>query len=117
MHEAELLVKQIVPVVKHEDTDQVHCGPGPFSMAGADMVSDMLCGAGFDRVRFERYDIRRRKAQAAGGGRAARGAPAAPAGRRRLGGFQHLDRQREERFSLTTARSMAAAARRHCAGV
>jgi ubiquinone/menaquinone biosynthesis C-methylase UbiE len=56
VHQAELRVKQIVPVVKHEDTDQVHCGPGPFSMAGADMVSDMLRAAGFDRVQFERYD-------------------------------------------------------------
>jgi ubiquinone/menaquinone biosynthesis C-methylase UbiE len=56
VHEAELRVRALVPAVKHEDTDQVHCGPGPFSMAGADMVSDMLRGAGFDRVRFERYD-------------------------------------------------------------
>ena len=56
IHEAELRVKEIVPVVSHEETDQVHCGPGPFSMAGADMVSDMLGIAGFDRIAFERYD-------------------------------------------------------------
>ncbi len=56
MHEAELAVKHIVPVVSHEETDQVHCGPGPFSMAGADVVSDMLRIAGFERVGFERYD-------------------------------------------------------------
>ena len=56
VHEAELRVKQIVPVVSHEETAQVHCGPGPFSMAGADMVSDMLKIAGYDRVAFERYD-------------------------------------------------------------
>jgi ubiquinone/menaquinone biosynthesis C-methylase UbiE len=56
LHEAELRVKEIVPMVSHEDTDQVHCGPGPFSMAGPDMVSDMLRGAGYERVRFERYD-------------------------------------------------------------
>jgi ubiquinone/menaquinone biosynthesis C-methylase UbiE len=56
VHEAELRVKEIVPVVSHEDTDQVHCGPGPFSMAGPDMVSDMLRIAGFDRIAFERYD-------------------------------------------------------------
>jgi len=49
-------VKEIVPVVSHEDTDEVHCGPGPFSMAGPDMVSDMLKSAGFDRVVFQRYD-------------------------------------------------------------
>jgi SAM-dependent methyltransferase len=56
IHEAELRVKEIVPVVSHEETDQVHCGPGPFSMAGADMVSDMLKIAGYDRIAFERYD-------------------------------------------------------------
>ena len=56
IHEAELVVKAIVPVVSHDQTDQVHCGPGPFSMAGPDMVSDMLRGAGFERISFERYD-------------------------------------------------------------
>jgi ubiquinone/menaquinone biosynthesis C-methylase UbiE len=56
LHEAELRVKEIVPVVSHEDTDQVHCGPGPFSMSGPDMVSGMLRGAGFERIRFERFD-------------------------------------------------------------
>jgi len=56
VHEAELRVKEIVPVVSHEETTQVHCGPGPFSMAGPDMVSDMLKIAGYDRVAFERYD-------------------------------------------------------------
>jgi ubiquinone/menaquinone biosynthesis C-methylase UbiE len=55
-HEPELLVKEIVPVVSHDQTDQVHCGPGPFSMAGPDMVSEMLRGAGFDRIGFARYD-------------------------------------------------------------
>jgi ubiquinone/menaquinone biosynthesis C-methylase UbiE len=56
VHEAELCVRKIVPVVAHEDTDEVHCGPGPFSMAGADMVSAMLRGAGFERIAFERFD-------------------------------------------------------------
>lgn len=56
IHDAEERVKEIVPVVSHEETDQVHCGPGPFSMAGADMVSDMLRIAGFEGIRFERYD-------------------------------------------------------------
>lgn len=56
LHEAELRVKELVPVVSHEETDQVHCGPGPFSMSGPDMVSTMLRGAGFDRIAFERYD-------------------------------------------------------------
>jgi SAM-dependent methyltransferase len=56
LHDAELCVKAIVPVVSHEDTDQVHCGPGPFSMAGPDMVSDLLRAAGYDHVTFERFD-------------------------------------------------------------
>jgi ubiquinone/menaquinone biosynthesis C-methylase UbiE len=56
LHEAERCVKAIVPVVSHEETDQVHCGPGPFSMAGADLVSRMLRAAGFERIAFERHD-------------------------------------------------------------
>lgn len=56
LHEAELRVRDLLPVVSHEETDAVHCGPGPFSMAGADMVSTMLRSAGFERIAFERYD-------------------------------------------------------------
>ncbi len=56
LHEAELRVRELVPVVSHEETDQVHCGPGPFSMSGPDMVSSMLRGAGYDRIAFERFD-------------------------------------------------------------
>ncbi len=56
VHDAELCVKQIVPVVSHEDTDQVHCGPGPFSMADANVVSDLLRSAGYERIAFERHD-------------------------------------------------------------
>ncbi len=56
LHDAELCVRELVPVVSHEDTDQVHCGPGPFSMAGPDMVSGLLRSAGYTRIAFERYD-------------------------------------------------------------
>jgi ubiquinone/menaquinone biosynthesis C-methylase UbiE len=56
VHDAETLVKGIVPVVRPEDTEEVHCGPGPFSMTSADTVSDMLRSAGFDRIAFERFD-------------------------------------------------------------
>ena len=56
VHEAEQCVRKFVPVVSHEDTDEVHCGSGPFSMAGADMVSEMLRIAGYDRISFERFD-------------------------------------------------------------
>ena len=56
LHEAELRVREIVPVTSHEDTTEVHCGPGPFSMSGADMVSSMLKSAGFTGITFERFD-------------------------------------------------------------
>ncbi|MEX1993520.1 MAG: class I SAM-dependent methyltransferase [Steroidobacteraceae bacterium] len=56
VHEAELRVREIVPVVSHEDANQVHCGPGPFSMAGPDMVSAMMKSAGFAGITFERFD-------------------------------------------------------------
>lgn len=56
LYEAELRVKDIVPVMSHEETEQVHCGPGPFSMAGPDMVSSMMRAAGFERITFERFD-------------------------------------------------------------
>jgi ubiquinone/menaquinone biosynthesis C-methylase UbiE len=56
LHDAELRVREIVPVVSHEATDQVHCGPGPFSMAGPDMVSSMLKSAGYGHITFERFD-------------------------------------------------------------
>jgi len=56
LHDAELTVRGLVPVVSHEDTDQVHCGPGPFSMSGPDMVSTMLRSAGYHRIGFERFD-------------------------------------------------------------
>lgn len=52
VHEAELRVKQIVPVVAHEDTDEVHCGLWPFSMSEPDMVSDMLRAAGYECIAF-----------------------------------------------------------------
>jgi SAM-dependent methyltransferase len=54
MHAAELKVRAIVP--EPEETDEPTCGPGPFSMAGPDMVSDQLRAAGFGRPTFERFD-------------------------------------------------------------
>ncbi|HSS66130.1 MAG TPA: class I SAM-dependent methyltransferase [Gammaproteobacteria bacterium] len=56
LFEAEQRVRGIVPVISHEDTDEVHCGPGPFSMAEPDMVSAMMKGVGYDRITFERFD-------------------------------------------------------------
>jgi ubiquinone/menaquinone biosynthesis C-methylase UbiE len=57
IHAAELRVRELVPVVSHEETDQVHCGPGPFSMSGPDLVSNLFLSAGFRDVVFERYDV------------------------------------------------------------
>jgi ubiquinone/menaquinone biosynthesis C-methylase UbiE len=57
LYAAERAVRELVPVVSHEETNQVHCGPGPFSMAGADVVSDLLVASGFCDVTFERYDV------------------------------------------------------------
>jgi ubiquinone/menaquinone biosynthesis C-methylase UbiE len=56
LYEAEVCVKGIVPVISHDDTDAVHCGPGPFSMSGPDMVSEMLKVTGWHRISFERFD-------------------------------------------------------------
>ena len=56
LHDAELRVREIVPVLSHEETNEVHCGPGPFSMAGPDMVSSMIKAAGFEGITFERFD-------------------------------------------------------------
>ncbi|HEX2655537.1 MAG TPA: class I SAM-dependent methyltransferase [Xanthobacteraceae bacterium] len=56
LHKAELCVKQIVPVIKPEDTNEVHCGPGPFSMANQEMVTDILRSAGYEQIDFSRYD-------------------------------------------------------------
>jgi len=54
--DAELRVRELVPVASNEDTDQVHCGSEPFSMAGPDMVSSLLRSAGYNRIAFERFD-------------------------------------------------------------
>jgi ubiquinone/menaquinone biosynthesis C-methylase UbiE len=56
LYDAEMKVREIVPVVSHEETSEVHCGPGPFSMSGPDMVSGMLKAAGFVGITFERFD-------------------------------------------------------------
>ena len=53
-HTAELAVREIIPPVEHGN--EPTCGPGPFSMAGADTVSAQLLAAGFMDVGFERFD-------------------------------------------------------------
>jgi SAM-dependent methyltransferase len=55
LHRAETVVDEFLE--EPEETDEPRCGPGPFSMADADTVSDILIGAGFEDVAFERCDL------------------------------------------------------------
>jgi ubiquinone/menaquinone biosynthesis C-methylase UbiE len=54
--EAERAVRTILPAVDPEASDHVHCGPGPFSMASADLVSDLMKAALFSRIELQRTD-------------------------------------------------------------
>jgi SAM-dependent methyltransferase len=51
---AEPIAKALLP--EPIESDLPTCGPGPFAMAGADVVSDQLLKAGFRRIRLERYE-------------------------------------------------------------
>lgn len=52
---AELVVEEYL---EHpEDTDEPTCGPGPFSMANADTVSEQLTIAGFENISLRRCDL------------------------------------------------------------
>jgi SAM-dependent methyltransferase len=55
LHRAELIAERYLD--EPEETDQPTCGPGPFSMAGADTVSDQLLSAGFEEISFQRCDL------------------------------------------------------------
>ena len=55
MYCAEQVVKPLVEIP--EETDEARCGPGPFSMANADTLSQMLLSAGFADIAFERLDL------------------------------------------------------------
>jgi ubiquinone/menaquinone biosynthesis C-methylase UbiE len=55
VHSAEKVVEKYLE--KPEDSDEPTCGPGPFSMAGADTTSDILVGAGFEEIELRRCDI------------------------------------------------------------
>lgn len=53
-HLAQQIADEVVPLP--EATDEPTCGPGPFSMASADLISEQLRLAGFERISFERHD-------------------------------------------------------------
>jgi SAM-dependent methyltransferase len=55
LHRAEVVVEDYL---EHPaETDEPTCGPGPFSMANADTVSEQLQLAGFERVSLQRCDL------------------------------------------------------------
>jgi SAM-dependent methyltransferase len=55
MHRAEQVADQYLE--EPEETDEPTCGPGPFSMANADTVSEQLQIAGFEDPTFTRCDL------------------------------------------------------------
>lgn len=55
LYRAQQIVEKIVE--RPEEYDEPTCGPGPFSMANADTVSDQLVYAGFTDISLTRCDI------------------------------------------------------------
>jgi SAM-dependent methyltransferase len=55
LYRAQTIVEGIVS--RPEEYDDPTCGPGPFSMAGADTTSDILLHAGFGDISLNRCDI------------------------------------------------------------
>ena len=55
VHRAELVVEEYL---EHpQETDEPTCGPGPFSMANADTVTEQLKLAGFEQITLQRCDL------------------------------------------------------------
>jgi SAM-dependent methyltransferase len=55
LHRAEQVTEQYLE--QPDEPEDVRCGPGPFSMANADTVSEQLQIAGFERPTFTRSDL------------------------------------------------------------
>ena len=55
MHRAEGVVAAYLE--EPEESDAPRCGPGPFSMANADTVTDVLLHAGFEDIQLTRQDL------------------------------------------------------------
>ena len=55
MHRAELVVAEYLE--EPEESEAPRCGPGPFSMANADTVTDVLKHAGYEDIRLARQDL------------------------------------------------------------
>jgi SAM-dependent methyltransferase len=56
LHVPELCVRGII-AEEAETANEPTCGPGPFSMRSADLVSDQLNAAGFREISFQRNDV------------------------------------------------------------
>jgi SAM-dependent methyltransferase len=55
LYRAQQIVEAIVP--RPEEYDEPTCGPGPFSMANADTVTDQLMYAGWENISLRRCDL------------------------------------------------------------
>ena len=55
LYRAQQIVEPLV--LRNEQSDEPTCGPGPFSMSGADTTSDILLHSGFTNIAFARSDI------------------------------------------------------------
>ena len=55
LYEAQQIVESIVQ--KPEEYDEPTCGPGPFSMANADTVTDVMIHAGWEDISLRRCDL------------------------------------------------------------
>lgn len=55
VYRAQTIVEEIVP--RPDEYDEPTCGPGPFSMAGADTTSDILLHAGWTDIALHRSDL------------------------------------------------------------
>ena len=55
LYRAQTIVERIVQ--RPEEYDEPTCGPGPFSMAGADTTTDILVHAGFADIELHRCDL------------------------------------------------------------
>jgi SAM-dependent methyltransferase len=55
LYRAQQIVEGILS--RPEEYDEPTCGPGPFSMAGADTTSDILLAAGFEDVALRRCEL------------------------------------------------------------
>jgi ubiquinone/menaquinone biosynthesis C-methylase UbiE len=54
LHRTQQIVESFVQ--RPEEYDEPTCGPGPFSMAGADTTTDQLLAAGFEEIAMHRFD-------------------------------------------------------------